>query len=1198
MNPLSIEILKGLIDENELPNRKEVIGMFGGGFKPPTVGHLEVVKRALDENPEMDKMIILVGSGVRDSISQEESVAIWNVYKKYLGNKIEIIPSPPGKAPIGDIYSYAKKNPNKEIYWFIGAREGNEEDFQDIEKRTRSLRKLVYQNVKVKQIVTGGAVSGTKARQALLAGDKEKFIQFLPDIPEVDQIWDMLSDIMAERISFKPEFTKDEVEFIEDEADSEMQPEIDIDLSSNHFFDRLNDPRNYPDIEPFEVENFFDKLADKKDEFIKFLKKYKEVVAKDRETNINIPFMKIANRAIAKTIMRKKNFLSSTPILPLQEGRYDQEVLTQSRFIFNLFKSTLGEPYKSEDFEFEGNIEDIYYDLQLEFIPSDFDTLGPSPYIINAAGDEDSIEVVITYNPDSFPENYNKLNAEIKDALRHELEHVAQYNFSKGVIPRDISDLPIFDYLTTDFEIPAHVQGLYKTAKTKKITLNQAIDDFLEERSEELSAKEEAQIKKIWLDWAKKNLPVAQINENINLKDFTYFETGQGSKYIRKNSTGQLRRIKSYHANTGGTDAGLHGWKPQSMFVNPKFEKEANSVQFLMGKGFKKIALSKTKDGKMVLLIPKDNKWIPATWGDAYPAFTKNKPEYQTKPLAWEYSKEPIMGHHVVDFEIDSNRIIKDWHLGSPVSKIGSLSDEDAKLFKLTEADPKKGTGKKPKGSGRRLYTDEDPSDTVGIKFSTRQDIVDTLNKVSFKNKSHARQSQIINLIHQRVRAALNRTKDPKKKKRLQTAFNYIKKRKEASKEKTKRLQAQKKKSNENIDPKSQAKHKGKSAPFGSAYEPVDEAIGKIGGKGNVGSRYRAIEKRGDKFYYIQDDALGQGIRQQFGPYKTRAQAKKKMDSFPPAQNYRDLTEIGIDLTNYDGQILPGDILRAPKDFPLGGKKLEKSLQLKVIKNSREGVNRYKLTLEDPKTGKRYSVRNYEMDGEYQGKKLPQWGLIRKSKKNIDEGDTYEKMAAKGKKAGNLKQGTVRKRLNIPKGEKVPMYKINKEISRLKKMDKDKDKKGVQLGDKNQKYYKALQLAKTLKSTTNLNENFEGELQPYIDSLTDYMGSNGLTLKPYPSIEFIDDDRENAANIFGRTAYYMPSEQKIVLYVLDRHPKDILRSYAHELIHHHQNLNNTLDHSQTTNTNEDDALDRIEREAYENGNILFRNWEDSIKNEN
>jgi nicotinamide mononucleotide adenylyltransferase len=49
--------------------------MFGGGFKPPTVGHLEVVKRALDENPEMDRMIVLVGSGVRDSITQEESLS-------------------------------------------------------------------------------------------------------------------------------------------------------------------------------------------------------------------------------------------------------------------------------------------------------------------------------------------------------------------------------------------------------------------------------------------------------------------------------------------------------------------------------------------------------------------------------------------------------------------------------------------------------------------------------------------------------------------------------------------------------------------------------------------------------------------------------------------------------------------------------------------------------------------------------------------------------------------------------------------------------------------------------------------------------------------------------------------------------------------------------------------------------------------
>ena len=50
-------------------------------------------------------------------------------------------------------------------------------------------------------------------------------------------------------------------------------------------------------------------------------------------------------------------------------------------------------------------------------------------------------------------------------------------------------------------------------------------------------------------------------------------------------------------------------------------------------------------------------------------------------------------------------------------------------------ADPKKGTGKKPKGSGRRLYTDENPKDTVGIKFATPTDARKTVAKVMNKNE-------------------------------------------------------------------------------------------------------------------------------------------------------------------------------------------------------------------------------------------------------------------------------------------------------------------------------------------------------------------------------------------------------------------------------------------------------------------------------
>lgn len=111
---------------------------------------------------------------------------------------------------------------------------------------------------------------------------------------------------------------------------------------------------------------------------------------------------------------------------------------------------------------------------------------------------------------------------------------------------------------------------------------------------------------------------------------------------------------------------------------------------------------------------------------------------------------------------------------------------------RIRMSDPKKGTGKKPKGSGRRLYTDENPKDTVSVKFRTVQDIKDTLSKASFKSKSHKRQSQIINLIHQRARAAYQNAKDPKVKARLKKAFDYAKERKEASKRKTKRMQKSK----------------------------------------------------------------------------------------------------------------------------------------------------------------------------------------------------------------------------------------------------------------------------------------------------------------------------------------------------------------------------------------------------------------------
>ena len=95
-------------------------------------------------------------------------------------------------------------------------------------------------------------------------------------------------------------------------ADKQLNP-VDIVLTDKHFFDRLTDPRNKKEISQAELIGFFKRLGKKKKEFVNFLNQYNQVVAKDNRTNLNIPFMKQANKVIAKTIMRKDDFKTSDP---------------------------------------------------------------------------------------------------------------------------------------------------------------------------------------------------------------------------------------------------------------------------------------------------------------------------------------------------------------------------------------------------------------------------------------------------------------------------------------------------------------------------------------------------------------------------------------------------------------------------------------------------------------------------------------------------------------------------------------------------------------------------------------------------------------------------------------------------------------------------------------------------------------------
>ena len=72
--------------------------------------------------------------------------------------------------------------------------------------------------------------------------------------------------------------------------------------------------------------------------------------------------------------------------------------------------------------------------------------------------------------------------------------------------------------------------------------------------------------------------------------------------------------------------------------------------------------------------------------------------------------------------------------------------------MKVKKQDPKEGTGKKPKGSGRRLYTDENPKDTVRIKFATPEDARATVKKKKKINKPFARKIQILTVGEQRAK--------------------------------------------------------------------------------------------------------------------------------------------------------------------------------------------------------------------------------------------------------------------------------------------------------------------------------------------------------------------------------------------------------------------------------------------------------------
>jgi len=123
--------------------------------------------------------------------------------------------------------------------------------------------------------------------------------------------------------------------------------------------------------------------------------------------------------------------------------------------------------------------------------------------------------------------------------------------------------------------------------------------------------------------------------------------------------------------------------------------------------------------------------------------------------------------------------------------------------------------------------------------------------------------------------------------------------------------------------------------------------------------------------------------------------------------------------------------------------------------------------------------------------------------------------------------------------------------------------------------------------------------QPLIRSLYETCKEK-LGFEPDVKIVILRDSL-NSENPLGKTAYYDPASHKVGLYTQGRHIKDIMRSLSHELVHHSQNCRGDFDSGIATvegYAQEDGHLREMEREAYETGNLLFRDWEDNYKRNN
>jgi len=132
-----------------------------------------------------------------------------------------------------------------------------------------------------------------------------------------------------------------------------------------------------------------------------------------------------------------------------------------------------------------------------------------------------------------------------------------------------------------------------------------------------------------------------------------------------------------------------------------------------------------------------------------------------------------------------------------------------------------------------------------------------------------------------------------------------------------------------------------------------------------------------------------------------------------------------------------------------------------------------------------------------------------------------------------------------------------------------------------------------IKNRSNLNL---AEMKPFLESFLPF-AQRKMGFDQPVDISFVSD-RQNSQETLGKTAFYDPNTSSVSVYTDQRHPKDILRSLSHELVHHAQNCRGDFDKKPEMGEGyfqNDGYMREMEREAYEKGNMCFREWEETYK---